>query len=731
MRELKVNMSTNFDMLRVLRTLWEGKWPILGGCLAGGILALVLSTSLTRKYQAQGSVVVRSAAMMAQDNDAAFSAVAVNDAVVLTEQEVLSSRGLIERVAAQVNIPPALLERNSLGQQVIALIGKAVGVISLRLRDDMEAGAIDLFPVPPSDEAAVTERRVQLVASALSVSANKGSSVISVKAVTPDAELSTDIVNRTLQAFMDDRIAEQTRTGKLIEAALRERLRQTRLQIAEREDRLTHLLQSPGASDDVEVPGAAREIPLLSAQLASAQAELAHRESVLNSTRQSRDGAGEPVTELRMQLAQLQKRMASISASYGSNYPARVALEREIATMRAEIAAENNRGIEQRRADVAAARATVASLQSRIDALRQNRRSQSASTIGLAREREAVSSLWRISESLENRLIDLAAHPANANARVLTLATVPVEPAFPSKTLFATAGLVLGGSLGALAMLIRAHVRRLRPDAVDLAERLNIPLLGGLPQLSRLRFRQQPLLVSSGLGSESRNGLAETLHAVALEVEEKVKSDQIRCLMVTSGRSGEGKTTVAVALGRVLSAFGLRVLLIDLDLRHPSAERIFLLSAPGSLVDEILRVGPDGQVLKVRADRRSSLHFLTPDDPASKPPISYLRSDALRETVAIAREHYDLVLFDTPPTMAAPDALLISALADSILLVIELGRSSDAETDEVSRRLARTGKPICGAVVTKVTGSNIRSGTYGGYPGSHYPGAASVLPEPY
>ena len=79
--------------------------------------------------------------------------------------------------------------------------------------------------------------------------------------------------------------------------------------------------------------------------------------------------------------------------------------------------------------------------------------------------------------------------------------------------------------------------------------------------------------------------------------------------------------------------------------------------------------------------------------------------------------------------MSAPDALLISALTDLILLVIELGRSSDAETDEVSRRLARTGKPICGAVVTKVTGASIRSGTYGGYPNSRYPGTTSIVPE--
>ena len=289
MRELKVNMSANFDMLRVLRTLWDSKWLILGCCLAGAILALALSGSLTKKYMAQGSVVVRSAAMMAQDNDAAFGAVAVNDAVVLTEQEVLSSRGLIERVAAQINIPPALLERTSLSQQAIALIGRAVGFISPRLRQNLEAEALEMFPPPPSDAAAVTERRVQLVASALSVSASKGSSVISIRAVTPDAELSTDIVNRTLQAFMDDRVAEQTRTGKLIEAALRERLRQTRLQIAEREDRLTHLLQSPGASDDIDVPGSVREVPLLSAQLASAQAELAHRELVLNSTKLAKD----------------------------------------------------------------------------------------------------------------------------------------------------------------------------------------------------------------------------------------------------------------------------------------------------------------------------------------------------------------------------------------------------------------------------------------------------------
>ena len=723
-------MGVSFDMLGILRTLWVGKWPILGCSLVGGVLALTLSTGLTKQYLAQGSVVVRSAAMLAQDNDAAFGAVAVNDAVVLTEQEVLASRGLIERVASQVNIPPALLDHASLGQQAVTLVARLVGYVSPRLREQVEAAAFDLFPPPSSDNAASAEKRVQLVTSAMSVSATKGSSVISVKATTPDAALSTEIVNRTLQAFMDDRVAEQTRTGKLIEAALRERLRQTRLQIAEREDRLARLLENPGAIDDVEVPGSVREVPLLNAQLANAQAELARRESVLSSTNLSKDGAGEPSTELRLQLAQLQKKLASISTSYGPNYPVRAALEQEIATSRAEIAAENNRGIEQRRADVAAARATVTSLQARINALRQERRSKSSSTIALARERDAVSSLWRISESLENRLIDLAAHPVNANARVLTLATVPVDPAFPSKSLFAAAGVALGGSFGAMLTLISAHIRRLRPDAVDLAERMNVPLLGGLPQLNRLRFRQQQLL-GAGLGSESRDGLAETLHAVALEVEEKVKSDQIRCLMVTSGQSGEGKTTVAVALGRVLSAFGLRVLLIDLDLRHPSAERVFSLSAPGTLLDEILRVGPDDQVFKVRADRRSSLHFLTPEDTASKPPISYLRSDALRETVAIAREHYDLVLFDTPPTMAAPDALLISALADSILLVIELGRSSDAEADEVSRRLARTGKPICGAVVTKVTGANIRSGTYGGYPKGRYSGATGLIPPRY
>ena len=290
--------------------------------------------------------------------------------------------------------------------------------------------------------------------------------------------------------------------------------------------------------------------------------------------------------------------MASLSTTFGPNYPVRAALEQEIAALRAEIAAENNRGVEQRRADVAAARATVTSLQARIDALRQERRSQSSSTIGLARERDAVSSLWRISELLENRLIDLAAHPAHANARVLTLATISSRARLSQQDFFAAAGGVLGEGLGGILMLVRAHVQRLRPDAVDLAERLNVPLLGGLPHLNRLRFRQQQLLVGSGLGGESRNGLAETLHAVALEVEEKVKNDQIRCLMITSGQSGEGKTTVAVALGRVLAAFGLRVLLIDLDLRHPSAERVFSLSAPGSLADEILRVGPDEEVLK-------------------------------------------------------------------------------------------------------------------------------------
>lgn len=713
-----MNAVTNIDPLDLIRTLWRRKFTIVACGLIGAALAIAVCMTLTKKYEASGNLVVRSSAIQATDSDAAFAASAVNEAVVTTEQEVLTSPGLLQRVADQVSIPPAFLDRRSFGQKLVSAAETLASFAGPSMQQTVAARLDGLFPEMPTTEQSMAEKRLQFVTSSLKISSNKNSSVVTVRAVTPNPQLSTDIVNSVLHFYMEDRIAEQSRNARLIEAALRDRLRQIKQQIDQGEERITTLLRQPGAIES-DIPGEKRDLTLLSNQLTEARAELARRQSDLNSAMQLRGGKlsdtlpGGATADLRARLADLQARQSNLAGTVGANHPSRVAIDHEIDAVRGEIAREANRGLDQRRTDLAQAQAAVAALQQQLDSLRNTRRAEAPATIDLQRQRQSVASLWKIADDLETRLVDLASRPANPNARILSVAVIPTQAAFPSKSLFGAAGFLMAALLASLTTLVLGHLRGMRPAAAQLARQFDVPLLGGLPQLPGTRTAQNRLL-GSALGSQSQDGLAETLHGVALEVEDAVRQGAIRCLMVTSGRSGEGKTTVSAALARSLAGNGIRILLFDLDMRHPSTEEAFAASAPGALQDYEQALGPERSI-HVKVDRHTGMHLLRPSPEDSQEPLRYLRSRELQDMLDQARQAYDLVLFDTPPVLAVPDPLLAARLADSILLVTELGRNDPAASQELSRRLERTHKPICGVIVTKVANTSA-DGAYTGYP---------------
>ena len=106
----------HFDLVEIMRLLWRRKWLLLIVSLVGALLGVAISMSLAPRYQAEGNLVVRSDALTEPDTDKAFFSMAVNEAVVNTEQEILTSKGLLQRVAEQVDIPPGLLPSLSLLQ---------------------------------------------------------------------------------------------------------------------------------------------------------------------------------------------------------------------------------------------------------------------------------------------------------------------------------------------------------------------------------------------------------------------------------------------------------------------------------------------------------------------------------------------------------------------------------------------------------------------------------------
>jgi protein-tyrosine kinase len=145
-----------------------------------------------------------------------------------------------------------------------------------------------------------------------------------------------------------------------------------------------------------------------------------------------------------------------------------------------------------------------------------------------------------------------------------------------------------------------------------------------------------------------------------------------RVVMVTSALAGEGKTLSAANLALTLSeSYKRSVLLIDADLRRPCIHEIFQLPNLAGLNDG-LRPETERRIPLVHYT--DHLSILTAGRPDSDP-MSVLCSDRMKHVIAEASARFDWVVVDTPPVALLSDAHVLASLVDTVLLVVQAGKT--------------------------------------------------------
>jgi len=181
--------------------------------------------------------------------------------------------------------------------------------------------------------------------------------------------------------------------------------------------------------------------------------------------------------------------------------------------------------------------------------------------------------------------------------------------------------------------------------------------------------------------------------------------DHKRSILITSTQPNEGKTTVASCLAITASLAGQTVLLIDGDLRRRG-----LASAAGIVdgiglteilegeaeADEVIHpveLFEDGRVagaLSVMAAGRRSPEVL--------PAVDWPKARSVFRSIS---ERFGLVLFDSPPVLAANDALLLARIVDGILLVVDANAADRHQVRRAKEQLEPIGTPVLGAVLNQ------------------------------
>ncbi|WP_241666592.1 polysaccharide biosynthesis tyrosine autokinase [Jejubacter calystegiae] len=287
--------------------------------------------------------------------------------------------------------------------------------------------------------------------------------------------------------------------------------------------------------------------------------------------------------------------------------------------------------------------------------------------------------------------------------RIIDLAATESRPVAPRKALILALFLILGGVLGCGVALLKSAFRRgvrsvRELESMDLLVYASIPWCEKLARpFSFLRWNRYlpavagPLVLSqpNDLAVESFRGLRTSLHFALMEARNNV-------LMVVGPTPGLGKTFVSTNLATLFAQGGMRVLLIDCDLRRGDVHQILGCgNVPG--LGEVLR----GEMSINQTVVQSLIPglFVLPSGKGESDVQEWLMSERLSTLLAEASAQYDLVILDTPPILAVYDALIIGRHVGSTLMVARFETTTREELETSLRRLRQNNIAVNGAIL--------------------------------
>ncbi|MDC7723212.1 CpsD/CapB family tyrosine-protein kinase [Priestia megaterium] len=193
-----------------------------------------------------------------------------------------------------------------------------------------------------------------------------------------------------------------------------------------------------------------------------------------------------------------------------------------------------------------------------------------------------------------------------------------------------------------------------------------------------------------------KDPVAEQYRTIRTNIQFSGADHEIKSIVLTSTGPGEGKSTTASNLATVYAQQGLRVLLIDADLRKPTAHYTFRLENHIGLTNVLTKQSTLEQA--VQRTEVPELSLLT-SGPIPPNPAELLASNNMMELLKEMKEQFDMVIFDTPPVLAVADAQILANQVDGSILVVSSGKTDKEAAVKAKELLLKANAKVLGAVL--------------------------------
>ncbi len=653
---------------------------------------------VTPLYTATGSLIYDPSEYKARELQSILRADPTTEAMMASQAEILRSLHIAQKVAERGNLfdnpefnaslrPPGWIHRTA--ETMRWLLGM-----------ETDAPPAEAVYGPEPDRS--RDSTLLAVQDALHASAVRSSHVVEVSFVASDPMVAAAAVNNAMDAYIKEQYAAKHRAVESATDLLEKQAKGLRLEVHQAEERMSIYRSEHAISQGMHAGTDTEEITHLTEDLVKAQSESAAASGRLDAARgkvgaEAQAAVAPSVAQLRVQQEQLSGQIKALQTRLGSAHPETQSLARQYADAQRALSGEIGRVVAATAAEQHAATERVASLQGLLAQAKIAAEASARAQIPLnamnrdldAARGQLQSVLDRIQQTAQQSFVE------SAEAHEISQAIPPDHPTYPrtAQTMAASVAAAIFLGLLLVYLLQLADTTLYSGDEARLVTGLRcLALIPEVGQRALGRLDIHEFVVNRPL-----TAFAEQVRSLRVGVSLDIDHPQI--VTVTAARPAEGKSLLAIALGRSSQLGGERVLAIECDVRQGSFQhRLDGNSAPG--LTDILRGHVRWQDA-LQQDSLTGMKFIVAGKPGSDVLGLFLSSE-MRALLAEVRDHFDLILLDAPPVEAMTEARVVATLADATLLCVRW-RSTPTKTLLHALEMLRDAHAkIIGTVLTRV-----------------------------
>jgi len=686
-----------------LRVLYKRRWPALTAFLLVMAATCALTFTATPIYNARVQILIEKEASNVVTFKEAVEQNQITDDYYQTQYKILQSRALARRTLNALKLwhhpqfdPGADSRQSKGGRSTIA------GWFS------RDSGADKVAEPADPEETKTQSRTIDLFLKDLTILPVRNSRLVDVTYESPDAELAAKVANGLATSYIEQYMEFKFLSSKEASDWLGARLGEQKKQVETSEQALQRYRESTNNAGSLEERQniVVQRLVDLNAAVTRAKTERIEKETTYNQIRGLQNDrasldtfptilSNSFVQQQKTELADLQRQQAQLGDKFGPNHPDMKKIALAIQTAEAKIQGEIAKIVQAvhndyQRSIVQERSLTQTLEQQKREALELDRKGIEYGNL----TRDATSNR-QIFESLMQRTKEtgISGELRTSNIRVVDLAETPRRPASPNTRNNLLIGMLTGTIFAiGLAFFFEYLDNRIKSPE-ELTRHLRLPFLGMIPAL--FDYDASAPLINTGVPPN----FSECFRTLRTNVLFSTAEEGLRSLVVTSTGPGEGKTLVATNLAVGLAQAGMRVLLVDADMRKPRVHMVFDKPRQPGLSNVLVGTAKFSET--VHATTVPGL-WMVPAGAYPPNPSELLSSKRFGDLVASLGVHFDWAIIDTPPIMAVTDSAIVAHLTTGVVFVVGAEMTSRYAAQRAVEQLGRGRAKFLGAVLNRV-----------------------------